>query len=218
VVACVLLAGLWLAWTGPLLAVSTVRVDGVSTLPAELVREAAGIARGTPLLQVDVDAAEARVATLPQVASVEVARGWPRSVVVTVVEREPVAVVGEPGRRTLVDAEGVLFDSVSAEPPPGIVELVVADPGPGDPDTMAAVTAIRAMPPGLLAQVVEVRAPAPDAIALSLVDGTQVRWGDAERSAAKAAALDALVGQIAAGTLEPAAMIDVTVPGAVVLR
>jgi len=215
----VLLAlALWFAWSGPLLAVSTVQVDGVSTLPAEQVREAAGIADGTPLLQVDVDAAEARVAALPQIASVEVTRGWPQSVVITVVERVPVAVVGEPGRRTLVDAEGVLFDSVTGDPPDGVVALVVEDPGPGDPATMAALTAIRALPRGLLGQVAGVAAPSPEDISMALVDGTVVEWGTAEQSPAKASALDALVGQIASGALEPAGTIDVTVPEAVVLR
>jgi cell division protein FtsQ len=210
--------GIWLVWAGPLLAVSTVRVDGVSTLPAEQVREAAGIADGTPLLQVDVDAAEARVAALPQVASVEVTRGWPQTVVVTVVERVPVAIVGEPGDRTLVDAEGVLFDSVSGDAPAGVVPLVVDDPGPGDPATMAALTAIRALPRDLRDQVGGVAAPGPGEISMVLVDGTVVEWGSADESAAKASALDALVGRIAAGALEPAETIDVTAPEAVVLR
>ncbi len=209
---------LWFVWAGPLLAVSTVQVDGVSTLPAEQVREAAGIADGTPLLQVDVDAAEARVAALPQIASVEVTRGWPQSVVITVVERVPVAVVGEPGRRTLVDAEGVLFDSVSGDPPDGVVALVVDDPGPGDPSTMAALTAIRALPRSLLGQIAGVAAPSPEDISMALVDGTVVEWGTAEQSPAKASALDALVDQLASGALEPASTIDVTVPEAVVLR
>jgi cell division protein FtsQ len=205
-------------WAGPLLAVSTVQVDGVSTLPAEQVREAAGIADGTPLLQVDVDAAEARVAALPQIASVEVTRGWPQSVVITVVERVPVAVVGEPGRRTLVDAEGVLFDSVTGDPPDGVVALVVDDPGPGDPSTMAALTAIQALPRDLLGQIAGVAAPSPEDISMALVDGTVVEWGTAEQSPAKAAALAALVDEIASGALEPAGTIDVTVPEAVVLR
>ena len=86
---------------------------------------------GTPLLRVDVEDVEARVARLPQIAAVEVTRGWPRSVVITVVERVPVAVVGEAGRRSLVDADGVLFDTITGAPPPGVVPLEVADPGPG---------------------------------------------------------------------------------------
>ena len=54
---------IWLLFAGPLLAVRSLQVDGLRTLPAEQVREAAGIESGTPLLRVDVDAAE---------------RGWPR--------------------------------------------------------------------------------------------------------------------------------------------
>src|SRR5688572_2065637 len=102
-----LAAALWFLWAGPLLAVGTVQVDGAGTLSAEEVRTAAGIEPGIPLLRVDVEAVEARVARLPQIASVEVTRGWPRSVVITVVERVPVAVVGEAGSRSLVDADGV---------------------------------------------------------------------------------------------------------------
>jgi cell division protein FtsQ len=214
----VLALGFWLVWAGPVLAVSTVQVDGVSILPAEQVREAAGIAAGTPLLQVDVDAAEARVAALPQVASVEVTRGWPQSVVITVVERVPVAVVGEPGSRSLVDAEGVLFDSVSGDAPAGVVQLVVDDPGPGDPATRAALTAIRALPRDLLERVAGVAAPSPEDLSLALTDGTLVEWGSAEESPAKASALAALVEKIASGALEPAETIDVTAPEAVVLR
>ncbi|HZB20238.1 MAG TPA: FtsQ-type POTRA domain-containing protein, partial [Blastococcus sp.] len=113
----------WLLLAGPVLAVRAVHVDGLVTLPADQVQEAAGIGSGTPLLRVDLGTAEARVARLPQVASVEVTRDWPDSVVITVVERAPVAVVGEAGRRSLVDADGVLFDMVTGETPDGVVPL-----------------------------------------------------------------------------------------------
>jgi cell division protein FtsQ len=130
----------------------------------------------------------------------------------------PVAVVGPPGERSLIDADGVLFDSVSGDPPAGVVELEVEDPGPGDPATMAAITAIRALPRGLLEQVAGVAAPSPEDISMAMTDGTVVEWGGEEESAAKAGALEALVDQIASGALEPAETIDVTVPAAVVLR
>jgi cell division protein FtsQ len=158
------------------------------------------------------------VAALPQIASVEVTRGWPRTVVITVVERVPVAVVGEPGRRSLIDAEGVLFDSVSGDPPPGVVQLVVDDPGPDDPATAAALVVIGALPGPLREQVAGVAVPDPEEITMALTDGTVVRWGSAEDSPAKASALEAVVDQIASGALEPAATIDVSAPQAVVLR
>jgi cell division protein FtsQ len=218
VTASVVVALGWALLAGPLLAVRTVQVDGAATLPADLVREAAGIAVGRPLLRVDVAAAEERVAQLPQVASVEVARGWPSSVVITVVERVPVAIVGEPGRRSLVDAEGVLFDSVTGSAPPGVVPLDVARPGSGDPATMAGLAAVSALPAEVRRDVVRAAATTAEDISLTLSEGTIVRWGDAERSTDKAAALAGLLEQIDAGRLEPAQTIDVSTPSAVVLR
>jgi cell division protein FtsQ len=208
----------WVLLASPVLGVQTVQVDGVTTLPADQVRETAGIEAGTPLLRVDVDAARARVARLPQVASVEVTRGWPHTVVVTVVERVPVAVVGEPGRRSLVDAEGVLFDTVTGEPPAGVVPLDVAQPGPDDAATVAALAALGALPADIRREVASAAAASAEDISLTLTDGTLVRWGGAEQSERKGAALAAIVEQLADGDLEPAATIDVSTPEAVVLR
>jgi cell division protein FtsQ len=208
----------WVLLASPVLGVRTVQVDGLTTLPAGEVRETAGIEAGTPLLRVDVGAAEQRVARLPQVASVEVTRGWPHSVVITVVERVPVAVVGEPGRRSLVDADGVLFDTVTGEAPAGVVPLEVADRGPDDPATLAGVEAVGALPAALRDEVTVARAGSPDDISLTLTDGTAVRWGGPEESAAKASALAGLLDQVASGSLEPATTIDVSTPDAVVLR
>lgn len=208
----------WLLWAGPLLAVRSVQVDGVAILPTAQVREAAGVEEGTPLLRVDVDAAEAGVAALPQVAAVEVTRGWPDRVVITVVERVPVAVVGDPGRRTLMDAGGVLFDTISGEPPAGVVPVDVAEPGPDDPATAAALAAVTGLPGEVRPQVAGVSAADPDDVVVLLRDGTLVRWGGPEDSAEKGEVLAALLEQIAAGALEPAGTIDVSTPDAVVLR
>lgn len=208
----------WALLASPLLGVRTIQVDGLGTLSADQVREAAGVDPGTPLLRVDVDAVRARVARLPQVASVEVTRGWPHSVVITLEERTAVAIVGEPGRRSLVDAHGVLFDTVTGEMPEGVVPLDVAAPGPGDPATMAGLTAVAALPAAVRDQVAVASAPTGDEISLTLVDGTVVVWGGPEESAAKAKALAGLLDQLAAGGLEPAGTIDVSAPDAVVLR
>jgi cell division protein FtsQ len=208
----------WVLWGSPLLAVRTVQVDGVTTLPAEQVRETAGLAEGTPLLRVDVVAAQQRVAQLPQVDSVEVTRGWPSTVVITVVERTPVAVVGTPGRRSLVDARGVLFDTITGDAPDGVVPLDVRDPGPDDPPTMAALGALTALPGDVREQITAASATSREDVSLTLEDGTQVRWGTAEETTEKAAALAAVLGQIDAEALEPADTIDVSTPDAVVLR
>ena len=208
----------WLLWLGPVLTVRAVQVDGVTTLAADQVREAAQVTEGVPLLRVDVGAVERRVAELTQIRSVQVARSWPDRIVITVAERVPVAVVGAPGRRSLVDADGVLFDTVTGNPPRGIVPLDVEDPGTGDPETMAGLTAILALPAGLRDDVERVTVPAVEQIELVLRDGTLVRWGNASDAATKAQAVVALVARIADGELDPAGVIDVSAPGAVVLR
>ncbi|WP_233517453.1 cell division protein FtsQ/DivIB [Geodermatophilus marinus] len=208
----------WALWASPLLAVHEVRVDGAATLATAEVVEVAGVAEGTPLLRVDVAAAERRVSRLPQVASVEVTRGWPRSVVVTVVERVPVAVVEQAGTRTLVDAGGVLFGTVTGPAPAGAVDLDVRAPGPDDPATRAALAALVALPEGLREEVASASARTAEDVTLELADGTTVLWGGAERADDKAAALVALLDQVAAGELDPAGTIDVSAPSAVVLR
>ncbi|NEK58590.1 FtsQ-type POTRA domain-containing protein [Geodermatophilus sabuli] len=208
----------WLLWGSPVLAVHEVTVDGAGTLTAAEVVEVAGIAEGTPLLRVDVDAAEARVARLPQVASVEVTRGWPRSVVVTVVERVPVAVVERAGTRSLVDADGVLFDTVTGPAPAGVVPLDVPAPGPDDRATRAALGALVALPDQIRAGLVAASATTAEDVTLTLADGTTVLWGSAADAADKADVLVALLAQLDAGALEPAGTIDVSAPAAVVLR
>lgn len=216
--ALLLVAALWFLWAGPVLAVGTVQVDGAGTLSTEEVRTAAGIDVGTPILRVDVEDVEARVAQLPQIASVEVSRGWPRTVVITVVERVPVAVVGSAGRRSLVDRDGVLFDTITGDAPHGVVPLDVADPGPGDPATRAALEALTALPGGMRDEIREAAVAGPEDITLTLADGTLVRWGGPAESATKAAALTALLDRMEDGDLEPAEIIDVSTPDAVVLR
>ena len=208
----------WLVLGSPLLAVRTVQVDGVLGLSEEQVAEVAAIPEGTPLVRVDTAAAAARVAAMPQVAAVEVTRGWPRTVVVTVVEREPVAVVTEGGTRRLVDAGGTVFDTITGEPPVGVVPLDVPDPGPDDAATTAALGALTALPRDVRAQVTGVAARSADDVTLTLTDGRTVLWGSAERTDRKAEVLGALLAQIDTGALEGAQTLDVSTPDSVVLR
>jgi cell division protein FtsQ len=208
----------WVVWASPLLGVHVVQVDGAVTLRAEEVRAAAGIAEGTPLLRVDVAAARARVARLPQVAAVEVARGWPDRIVVTLTERAPLAVVDSGGQRVLIDAGGVLFDTITGDPPAGVVPLEVPSPGPGDAATAAGLSALAALPHDVRTRISRVAAHTGDDVTLTLTDGSTVLWGDGGDSPAKGRVLTALLAQLDAGKLDRARTVDVSAPDAVVLR
>jgi cell division protein FtsQ len=83
---------------------------------------------------------------------------------------------------------------------------------------MAGLAAVSALPAEVRRDVVQAAATSAEDISLTLTEGTIVRWGDAERSTDKAAALAGLLEQIDAGRLEPAQTIDVSTPSAVVLR
>ncbi len=98
--------GFLLALRTPLLDVDAVEVSGNERTTTEEVVEAAGIARGDQLIDLDLHAAGEAVTTLPWVLQAELHRGIDGAVVVDVTERTPVAVVGEGAEALLVDAEG----------------------------------------------------------------------------------------------------------------
>src|SRR5699024_39955 len=92
-----LVAGVVLAFVAalftPLLDVDEVAVSGTTAARAEQVAMAAGIELGTPLVSVDLRDAGRRVAALPWVSTVELARGIDGSVALTVTERTPAAAI-----------------------------------------------------------------------------------------------------------------------------
>lgn len=93
---------------GDLLAYRELRVVGLARATEAQVRHLANLEPGAPLLALDLAAAAAGVARHPWVAAVEVSRVFPHSVVIRVVEREPVAVLQHDGL-FLVDAAGEPF-------------------------------------------------------------------------------------------------------------
>lgn len=197
------------AWFSPVLSVRSVQVEGVTVVPQQEVRDAAAIAAGTPLLQVDLGAAARRVAEIPRVATAQVNRMLPSEVRITVVERTPVAWVSGSGGPHLLDAAG--FDFATQPPPAGLPELAVATPGVNDPRTAAALRVLTALPAPLREQVVRVSAISPSAVELTLGQGRTVRWGDVEAAARKAAVLSALLTQ-------PGQVYDVSSPSLPTVR
>jgi cell division protein FtsQ len=186
--------------------VEDVQVIGASAVPVSDVLAAAEVRQNTPLAAVDTGGVAARVAALPAVASVDVARSWPHTVTVTLVERVPVAAVDTPGGPALVDRTGVVYQ---APAPAGLPRLEGAAAS-GAPATVAAVAVLTALPDAVRTQVETVRATiavpgAPGQVTLGLTQDREVRWGDPDRAAEKGAVLVALLTQ-------PGHVYDVTSP------
>jgi cell division protein FtsQ len=209
----VLLAAVaWIVYGSPLFGVRAVRVAGNALVNADQVRAAAAIAPGTPLAGLDGRKVGARVvAGLPPVRTATVDREWPGTVVITVSERVAVAAVAQPEKQwLLLDAVAVGFLRVGA-PPEKLPVLVVSEPGPKDPATVAALSVLAALTPQLRERLVLVEAPAPTRITLKLAGGRSVVWGDASKNRDKARVATGLLGY-------RGSVIDVSAPDAVALN
>jgi cell division protein FtsQ len=194
----------WVVYGTSLLGVREISVSGSRIASPDAVRVAAAVPLGTPLARLDTDEVADRVRALPSVASVDVSRSWPHTLVIEITERTAVAVVVATDGFVVLDASGVVFNQVTARPP-SVVLLRLSSPGPDDPSTVASLRVVAALTPQLHAVLKEVSAEAPTRIVLHLIDGRVIMWGDAERSDIKATVATALLDR-------PAETIDVSVP------
>ena len=177
----------------PVMSARSLVVVGTGAVTREEVVDVAQVRLGTPLLQIDTAAVADRVAGIRRVASARVQREYPSTLRITIVERVPVVVKDFPDGPHLFDRDGV--DFATAPPPPGLPYIDVADPGPADPPTKAALEVMTALRPEVVAQVSRVAAPSVASVTLTLTDGRTVVWGTTDRTAEKSEKLTALLTQ-----------------------
>jgi cell division protein FtsQ len=182
--------GLILYFT-PVMSARNIVVVGTGMVGRDQVLDAAKIRLGTPLLQVNTDRVADRVAAIRPVASARVQRQYPSALRITIVERVPVAVEDFPDGPHLYDRDGV--DFVTAAPPATLPYIDVANAGPTDPATKAALGVLTALRPEVAGQVGRIAAPSVASITLTLADGRTVIWGTTDRTEEKAEKLSALL-------------------------
>lgn len=221
-----LLLGLVAIERSALVAVQDIEVTGLDRLTEEQVEAAAAIELGTSTLRLRLGDAAERVTDLPLVREASARRTDPLTVVIEVVEREPVLVAEGAGRRVLVDRDGVVIAEGGTEGL-AVVELADAPPPPGATvDGQAALGNAHAVWRGLSgplrAQVRRLIAPSADDLELALASGIDVRFGRADRVAEKVRALGAVLEDVAVASTEDSDMsqvthVDVRAPGAPVV-
>jgi cell division protein FtsQ len=200
----------WLVFFSPVLGVREVEIVGNLTLTEEEVREAAQVSARTPLAAVDVADVRRRVLLLPLVESAEVDRGWPTTLRIAIVEREPIAVVPVGGKSALVDRHAVVTE-VRSVPPPRLPVLRVDRFAADDLASRAALAVVDALPDDLLLRVDEVRARSAASVTLRLSDGRTIMWGGADRAEQKVRVIDELLRR-------KADVYDVSSPDVVMIR
>ncbi|MBE2997353.1 FtsQ-type POTRA domain-containing protein [Nocardiopsis sp. HNM0947] len=184
----------WVLLGSRLLVVRDVSVEGLERVPEQEAVQAAGVDTGTPLIRVDLGAAEGRVADLDLVEEVEVARSWPATLRVEVTERQPVLAVRVGEGYRLIDGDGVRIEDSDARP--GAQPLVrVTGEVEGNAGVRAASDIVETAPDSLLAQMQLIDASEGGEITVQLADGSTVEWGDASDTEDKSDVLRVLMGE-----------------------
>ena len=110
------------ALAGAGLRVDQIYLEGRRHATVKEVSEALAVARGTPLLSVDLDAARQRVERLAWVRAASVRRAFPAALRVVIAERRPVALWQRRKQLVLIDDEGAV---IPREDPKAFSDLLV---------------------------------------------------------------------------------------------
>lgn len=199
----------------PLLAVRTIQVEGTGRVDSSAVVHALENQVGRPLALIDAGAVKRDLAAFPLIRSYTTESHPPGTLVVRIVERQPIGVVRMGGEFALVDSARVVISS-SRKPPTGypVIQSNSAAAAPGKAGFDAAVSVLAALPHELHGRVVSATASTKDNVTLTLTGGQEIAWGSAENSSLKA---DVLAKLIAATAGKSVTRYDVSSPTSAVV-
>ena len=177
----------------PLMALRTIEITGTNRIPAADVAQALEGQLGTPLPLLDLAEVKGQLSEFSLIRSYVTESRPPDTLVVRIVEREPVGAITSAAGFDLVDA---------------------AD-GASGAGFQAGVAVVGALPEGIRGQLDTVTAATKDDVTLTLGGGARVVWGNAERSEYKALVLAALLVSHPVGSVTE---YDVSSPDSAVVR
>jgi len=184
----------WVILRTSVFGVESVRVTGVAILTADQVVAVAAVPDGVPLATVDIDGIRDRVGRLLPVASVRVERDWPHTVTIAVTERAGVAAVPQDKGFIVIDSAGVGFLTAD-ERPSGLPLVRLEQPGPDNPETVAALAVLSVLSPQLKGELVTLVVEGPARIRLELRQNRVVLWGDTSDGDVKSKVATALLSR-----------------------
>ncbi|WP_166787923.1 FtsQ-type POTRA domain-containing protein [Cryobacterium adonitolivorans] len=197
----------------PLMALRTIEITGTNRIPAADVAQALEGQLGTPLPLLDLAEVKGQLSEFSLIRSYVTESRPPDTLVVRIVERDPVGAITSTAGFDLVDAAGVVIQS-GPDRPQGY-PLIDATGGASGPGFQAAVAVVRALPEGIRGQLDTVTAATKDDVTLTMGGGARVVWGNADRSEYKAIVLGALIVSHPVGSVTE---YDVSSPDSAVVR
>jgi cell division protein FtsQ len=150
---------------------------------------------GTPLALLDVARIESELAEFPLIRSYVTRTIPPSTLVIQLVEREPLGAVATAVGFDVVDAAGIVLES-SPTRPDG-VPVILLDSSEIDSSAFSGVSKVLlSLPSSLLANVDSIGATTRDDVTFTLRGvGQSVVWGSADSSAFKTRVLTAMLGE-----------------------
>lgn len=199
----------------PILALREVRVDGTLRIDAAEVQAAVEQQLGTPLALLDEKKITEQLSVFPLIRSYVTEMVPPGTLLVHIVERQPVGTVRVGEILKLVDPAGVVVQETN-DRIPGVPIFELGDAAVPSPAFDAVVAVMLSLPPDLAARVDVATARTEDDVTLTLAGvGQSVVWGNAEQSEKKATLLTALIANYGP---DAAGQFDVSAPGNGIFR
>ncbi|MEI6405250.1 MAG: FtsQ-type POTRA domain-containing protein [Actinomycetes bacterium] len=168
--------------------VANVKVFGATRLDSAVVSKQAQLEIGQPLISIQSNEIEKALRKIPEVKSVRVERGWPHTILITVIERYPVAVASTSKGFQLVDDLGSAAGPIVATAPK---QLLVIQGRPNTPAMLSAVQIVAALPTQWKVQ--SMVASTQDLVVVRIAGGVEVTFGSGERALDKVKVAQALM-------------------------
>ncbi|WNJ99287.1 cell division protein FtsQ/DivIB [Thalassospiraceae bacterium LMO-JJ14] len=129
--------------------VQEVMVSGRQQTKRDVLIKALNVSRGAPILAFDILEAKGRLEALPWVRASTIERMLPDTILVSIVEREPLALWQKDEKLHLIDAEGAVIETENLEPYADLLVVV----GAGAEAQASALIAMIGSEPTLMTQV-----------------------------------------------------------------
>ncbi|PQZ95872.1 hypothetical protein CQ018_00810 [Arthrobacter sp. MYb227] len=178
----------------PILAIKNIQVEGNSLVKDKELDSALEPLHGVPLARVGTGTVMELLQDLPAVKDAIVQTEIPSTLNIKIVEHQPVAILIDGSKRSLVGAEGQTLVTLGAKDKPKLPE-VKATKAIKDPKVFSMLTRVLSgLPDKLLASVDHATATSKDFVELNLKNGVKVIWGNDQEIALKTKVLEALLG------------------------
>ncbi|MBM7855217.1 cell division protein FtsQ [Desulfohalotomaculum tongense] len=166
----------------PIFNIRKIEIVGRNQISREKLVKLSGVVLGSNIFKVDLHSGEEKISLLPAVKEVKIKRRFPSTVVISITEREPMALLAAPGGFIELDKEGIYlrqgeFNKLFL---PVITGCRVKEIEPGEKVTektvITALEVIDKLPPELTNQLSEVHVDN-NKVTIYTIDGVQGRLG-----------------------------------------